>query len=69
MGINEFRVALTVDDFERITAFYRDGLGLEPGDLWQDDGQGQIFWPVGPLWRSLIRNTQPASTKSKRRNA
>lgn len=44
MGINEFRVALTVDDFERITAFYRDGLGLEPGDLWQDSGQGQIFW-------------------------
>ena len=44
MTINEFRVALTVDDFERLTAFYRDGLGLEPGDLWTDGGQGQVFW-------------------------
>jgi catechol 2,3-dioxygenase-like lactoylglutathione lyase family enzyme len=44
MTINEFRVALTVDNFERLTAFYRDGLGLEPGDLWTDGGQGQVFW-------------------------
>lgn len=43
MAINEFRVALTVTEFERAVAFYRDGLGLEPGELWTDNGRGQMF--------------------------
>jgi catechol 2,3-dioxygenase-like lactoylglutathione lyase family enzyme len=44
MAIAEFRVALTTDDFEKAVRFYRDGLGLDPGDLWTDNGYGQIFW-------------------------
>lgn len=40
----ELRVALTVDDFEAVTAFYRNGLGLDPGDLWTDHGKGQLFY-------------------------
>ena len=28
MTIKEFRVALTTEDFERVVAFNRDGLGL-----------------------------------------
>jgi len=44
LDITEFRVALTTDDFERAVKFYRDGLGLDPGDLWTDNGRGQIFW-------------------------
>jgi methylmalonyl-CoA/ethylmalonyl-CoA epimerase len=44
MAVNEFRVALTTEDFNRAVAFFRDGLGLDPGDLWTDNGQGQIFW-------------------------
>lgn len=43
MAVFELRVALTVDDFERVVAFYRDGLGLDPGDLWTEHGKGQIF--------------------------
>jgi catechol 2,3-dioxygenase-like lactoylglutathione lyase family enzyme len=43
MPVLELRVALTVDDFERIVTFYRDGLGLEPGELWTEHGKGQIF--------------------------
>lgn len=43
MTVNEFRVALTTEEFERAVAFYRDGLGLEPGELWTDNGQGQMF--------------------------
>ena len=43
MTIKSFRVALTVGDFERIVSFYRDGLGLEPRDLWTDNGRGQLF--------------------------
>jgi len=40
----EFRVALTTDHFERAVKFYRDGLGLDPGDMWMDNGKGQMFW-------------------------
>lgn len=43
MAVSELRVALTVDDFDKAVAFYRDGLGLEAGELWTDDGNGQIF--------------------------
>jgi lactoylglutathione lyase len=45
MAVNEFRVALTTDDFERVVSFYRDGLGLDPADLWiEDGGRGQLFF-------------------------
>lgn len=43
MSPAELRVALTVEDFNKVVAFYRDGLGLEPGDLWTDGGFGQLF--------------------------
>jgi catechol 2,3-dioxygenase-like lactoylglutathione lyase family enzyme len=43
MSVFELRVALTVEDFEKAMVFYRDGLGLEPGSLWTDHGQAQIF--------------------------
>ena len=44
MAISEFRVALTTENFERAARFYRDGLGLDPGELWTGNGKGQIFW-------------------------
>ena len=44
MSISEFRVALTTEDFDRAVKFYSDGLGLDPGDLWTEGGNGQIFW-------------------------
>ena len=44
MTVNSFRVALTTDDFDRAVSFYRDGLGLDPGELWTDNGRGQLFW-------------------------
>ena len=43
MPVLELRVALTVDDWEAVVAFYRDGLGLDPGKLWTDGGRGQMF--------------------------
>lgn len=43
MVVNSFRVALTVVDFDRAVAFYRDGLGLDPGYLWTESGRGQLF--------------------------
>jgi lactoylglutathione lyase len=46
MPVSGFRVALTTEDFDRVMAFYRDGLGLDPGDLWteEDGGRGQLFF-------------------------
>lgn len=43
MTVFEFRVALTTEDFDQAVTFYRDGLGLDPGDLWTDNGRGQMF--------------------------
>lgn len=39
----ELRVALTTEDYDRLVAFYRDGLGLDPGPAWVDHGHGQLF--------------------------
>jgi predicted enzyme related to lactoylglutathione lyase len=40
--ILEFRVALTVQDYERLETFYREGLGLDPAQLW-NNGQGRAM--------------------------
>jgi predicted enzyme related to lactoylglutathione lyase len=39
----ELRIALTAEDYDRLVSFYRDALGLEPGDMWTDNGRGQVF--------------------------
>ncbi len=39
----ELRVAITAADFDKLVAFYCDGLGLDPGDMWTNNGQGQLF--------------------------
>ena len=38
----ELRVALTTDAFERLASFYREGLGLEPAQIWPED-QGRAL--------------------------
>lgn len=38
----ELRVALTTEDYERLSRFYRDGLGLEPSQFW-DENQGRAM--------------------------
>lgn len=43
MTVFELRVALTAEDYDRLVVFYRDGLGLNPGDTWTDHGRGQLF--------------------------
>jgi methylmalonyl-CoA/ethylmalonyl-CoA epimerase len=40
----EFRVALTVPDYERLVDFYSKGLGVEPAQLWtNEDGRALIL--------------------------
>ena len=43
MATLELRVALTTEEWDAAVRFYRDGIGLEPGELWTDHGRGQIF--------------------------
>ena len=38
----ELRVALTTSDFDRLANFYRQGLGLEPSQVWPED-QGRAL--------------------------
>jgi catechol 2,3-dioxygenase-like lactoylglutathione lyase family enzyme len=38
----ELRVAVTTEEFERLSSFYREGLGLEPSQVWPDD-QGRAL--------------------------
>ena len=40
VGVHELRVALTVDEFDRATTLYRDGLGLPVAQEW-DSPQGR----------------------------
>lgn len=42
--IKEFRIVLTVDDFDKAMKFYKDTLGLESVEFWnRADGRGAIL--------------------------
>ena len=42
--VRELRIALTVDDYERAVAFYRDALGLPEVESWdRPNGRGTIL--------------------------
>ena len=60
MAVIEFRIALTTDRFNAAIEFYRDGLGLDPGDIWTDNGKGQMFF----AGRAILEVFDPSYTKS-----
>lgn len=43
MSVLQMRVAITVEDWERSVAFYKDGLGLDPAALWTEHGKAQLL--------------------------
>jgi methylmalonyl-CoA/ethylmalonyl-CoA epimerase len=43
----ELRVALTTSDYELLVRFYREGLGLDPAALWQNDGGQAAMFLMG----------------------
>ncbi len=43
MPVLQMRVAITVDDWEKNVAFYRDGLGLDSAALWKEHGKAQLL--------------------------
>ena len=41
----ELRVALTADEYEKMVDFYRQGLGLEPSQVWpSDQGRSLVLY-------------------------
>ena len=54
----ELRVAVTTEDFVRLTKFYFDALGIAPAQLW-DNGQGQaVIFDMGKATLEIFDETQ-----------
>ena len=43
----ELRVALTVEDYDRIVALYTEGLGIEPAELWTTETTRAMLLEMG----------------------
>jgi catechol 2,3-dioxygenase-like lactoylglutathione lyase family enzyme len=56
--ILELRVALTTGDFERLTKFYCEGLGLEPAQVWNNDGGKALVLNLGRATLEIFDETQ-----------
>ncbi len=59
--ILELRVALTTSDYERLTRFYCEGLGLEPAAIW-NNGEGRaLMLEMGNATLELFDEAQAAT--------
>jgi len=56
--MTEFRVALTVPDFDRALAFYRDALGLEQLADWSSEGGRVVLLDAGLATLELFDEAQ-----------
>lgn len=45
--ILELRVALTTQDFEKLFAFYHEGLGLDPAEIWTNEQGKAVIFEMG----------------------
>jgi lactoylglutathione lyase len=43
----EIRIALTTADYERLVAFYRDGLGVDPAAIWTSGPAQAVMFELG----------------------
>jgi catechol 2,3-dioxygenase-like lactoylglutathione lyase family enzyme len=55
--VMELRVALTTRDYERLVKFYTEGLGLEPAELWADDGGQALILEMGQATLEIFDET------------
>lgn len=58
--VKELRVALTVDDFDRALAFYRDVLGLRMRDMWVSEGARGVMLEIPSATLELFDEGQAA---------
>jgi catechol 2,3-dioxygenase-like lactoylglutathione lyase family enzyme len=59
--VNEFRVVLTVEDFERAVAFYRDALGLAQLEDWSSETGRVILLDAGRATLELMDEAQASA--------
>src|ERR1044072_7733275 len=60
-AVREFRVVLTVPDFDQAVAFYRDALGLEQIADWSSATWRGVVLEAGPATLELFDPAQAAS--------
>ena len=54
----ELRVALTTSDYERLTKFYCEGLGLEPAAIWNNGLGKALILDMGKATLELFDDAQ-----------
>jgi lactoylglutathione lyase len=58
----ELRLVLTVDDWERAVAFYRDALGLREREMWVGDGEARgVLLDAGTATLEIVNDAHAAS--------
>jgi uncharacterized glyoxalase superfamily protein PhnB len=57
----ELRVAVTTGDYERLLKFYCDGLGMEPSQVWEDQGGRALVLDMGRATLEIFDQDQAAS--------
>ena len=56
--VMELRVALTTEDFNRLASFYRNGLGLEPAQVWPEDQGRALVVDMGKATLEVFNEKQ-----------
>lgn len=57
----ELRVAVTTSDYERLLKFYCDGLGMEPSQVWENQGGRALVLDMGRATLEIFDQDQAAS--------
>lgn len=60
-SVVELRVALTTDSFDRLSDFYREGLGLEPSQIWPADQGRALVLDLGRATLEVFDERQAAT--------
>src|SRR5580704_5693389 len=56
--VMELRVALTTEAFDRLASFYRNGLGLEPAQVWPEDQGRALVLDMGKATLEVFNEKQ-----------
>src|ERR1700704_1213090 len=56
--VMELRVALTTEAFDRLASFYRNGLGLEPAQVWPEEQGRALVLDMGKATLEVFNEKQ-----------